>query len=132
MHANTQQFSTENIVESGLHPKPPPTLERTVLQHTEGICDALTAAVKASLARIKEAEVAAVERLNEFVPTEPLLTRKQTAAYLGIRLRQLDVLTRPGSTAIPFNKLGGLKRFRKCQIDRHLEDMEIKKRKVVL
>lgn len=121
-----------NIVESGLHPKPAPTLERTVLQHTEGICDAIMATVKQSLANIKAAENAAVERLHEFVPTERLLDRKEAAAYLHLRVRQLDVMTRPGSTEIPFNKIGGLKRFRKDRLDGWLDETEVRKRAIKL
>ncbi len=121
-----------NIVESGLHPEPAPTLERTVLQHTDDICKAMRAAVKQSLANIKAAENAAVERLTAYWPTEPLLTRQQAAAYLNIKLRMLDVMTRPASTQIPFVKIGGLKRFRKLALDAWLDEKEIRKRAINL
>lgn len=116
-----------NIVESGLHPAPEPTLERAVLQHTEQICRSMMATVKQSLANIKAAENAAVERLTAYWPTEPLLTRQQAAAYLNIRLRMLDVMTRPAGTDIPFVKIGGLKRFRKVSLDQWLAEHEVKK-----
>lgn len=121
-----------NIVQSGLHPKPPPSLETKVLAHTEDICNAFMSTVKASLDRIHEAENAAVDRLQTYWPTEPLLTRQQAAAYLNIKLRMLDVMTRPGSTQIPFNKIGGLKRFRKPALDQWLTDNEVKKVQVKL
>lgn len=121
-----------NIVESGLHPKPPPTLETKVLAHTEDICNAFMSAVRASLARIKAAEEAAIARLETYVPTERLMDRHEAAAYLKLRVRQLDVMTRPGTTDIPFNKIGGLKRFRKPALDQWLTDNEVKKKAVQL
>lgn len=121
-----------NIVESGLHPEPEPTLERTVLQLTDDICKAMMAAVKQSLANIKAAELAAIARLEKYVPTERLLDRHEAAAYLKLRVRQLDVLTRPASTQIPFSKIGSLKRFRKPALDAWLEEHEVKKKRVVL
>lgn len=121
-----------NIVQSGLHPKPPASFEKRVLDHTEDICRAFQSTVRASLDRIHEAENAAVDRLQIYWPTEPLLTRQQAAAYLNIKLRMLDVMTRPGSTDIPFNKIGGLKRFRKPALDAWLEQHEIKKAQVKL
>jgi hypothetical protein len=121
-----------NIVESGLHPKPPPTLETRVLAHTEDICNAFMAAVRASLARIKDAELAAIARLETYAPTERLLDRHEAAAYLKLRVRQLDVLTRPGSTQIPFNRIGSLKRFRKPALDQWLADTEVTKKAVKL
>lgn len=125
-------LASEKIVESGLHPKAPPSLETRVLAHTEDICRAFLSAVKASLDRIKEAEAAAIARLETYVPTERLLDRHEAAAYLRLRVRQLDVMTRPGSTEIPFNKIGGLKRFRKPALDQWLSDNEVKKAKVRL
>lgn len=121
-----------NVIDSGLHPKPPPSLSTRVLAHTEDICKALMAAVQASLDRIHEAELAAVARLESYVPTDRLLTRQEAATYLHLRLRQLDVMTRPGSTEIPFNKIGGQKRFRKASLDQWLTDNEVKKRTVKL
>lgn len=120
------------IVQSGLHPKPPPTLETRVLAHTEDICNAFMAAVRASLDRIKAAEEAAIARLETYVPTERLLDRHEAAAYLKLKVRQLDVMTRPASTEIPFSKIGGLKRFRKPALDQWLEDNEVKKVQVRL
>lgn len=120
------------IIDSGLHARPAPSLATRVLAHTEDICKAFLSAVTASLDRIHEAELAAVARLETYVPTDRLLTRQEAAVYLHIRVRQLDEMTRPGSTDIPFNKLGKHKRFRKSSLDSWLLDSEIKKARVRL
>lgn len=125
-------MSLPNIVESGLHVRPAPSLSTRVLQHTEDICKALMAAVQASLDRIHEAEQAAVARLESYVPTDRLLTRQEAATYLHLKLRQFDLLSRPADTEIPFNKIGGQKRFRKASLDQWLTDTEVKKKAVRL
>lgn len=117
------------IVQSGLHPH---SWEEKVLRQVDEICLLFHGTVKASVDRIKAAEEAAIARLETYVPTERLLDRHEAAAYLKLRVRQLDVMTRPGSTEIPFNKIGGLKRFRKCRLDEWLEGEEIKKKAVQL
>jgi hypothetical protein len=124
--------ATANILESGLRPEPAPTLERAVSESTSSICHAIASSIAASLMRIREAEKNAITRLNEFVPTEPLMDSKQAAAYLRIPLRSLHLMTCPKNLELPFVWIGGVKRFRKASLDAHLDNAEIKRVKVKL
>lgn len=124
--------AAQKIIPSGLHPAADPSLESKVLGYTEEICAAFIAAVQASLLKIQEAERNAITRLNEYVPTEPLMNRTQAAAYLKLKLRQFDLLSSPSNPQIPYVKIGGQKRFRKVSIDGWLDGIEIKKRAVRL
>lgn len=122
----------QKIVESGLHPKAEPTLDAKVLELTEQICIAFIGTVKESVLKIKEAERTAIARLNEYVPTEPLMDSKQAAAYLRIPLRTLHLMTSPSNIVLPFNRVGDRKRFRKAQLDSWLERNEVKPKGVKL
>jgi hypothetical protein len=124
--------ATSKIVDSGLHPRPAPSLEGKVLEYTESICAAFIATVRESLLKIKEAESAAIERLNEYVPTERLLTSKEAAAYLRIPLRSLHLMTCPKNHELPFNWISSQKRFRKAQLDTWLNDNEVKRARTKL
>lgn len=124
--------ASKKIVESGLHPAPETSLENRVLGYTEEICAAFVAAVQESLLKIQEAERNAIARLNEYVPTEPLMTRKQAAAYLNLKVRQFDLMSSPSNPQIPYVKLGGQKRFRKVSMDAWLDGIEVKKARVQL
>ncbi|MEY2561833.1 MAG: hypothetical protein QOH88_26 [Verrucomicrobiota bacterium] len=130
MNTNTQNLA--NVVESGLHPASAPTLDRKVMELTANICSTFTASVRESLTRITQAERAAVARLEQYVPTERLLDRHEAAAYLKLKLRQLDALSSPRNPLIPFNRIGGLKRFQKNRLDKWLDDSEVKARSVTL
>lgn len=118
--------AASKIVASGLHPTPPPSLERNIAEHADAMCAAIKYSVAGCLARIKEAEQNAVDRLNAYVPTEPLLDSKQAAAYLKMPLRTLHAQTSPGNLQLPFVWIGGLKRFRKVSLDAWLDDNELK------
>lgn len=81
----------------------------------------------AALTVIRQAEKAAIEQLNEYVPTERLLLLEEAAAYLRMSPRSLDEGTRPGREPVmPFLIQGGRKKFRKASLDAELEQMEVR------
>jgi hypothetical protein len=118
--------AVSKIVASGLHPAPTPSLQRNIAGHADAMCAAIKSSVAGCLARIQDAERNAIERLNEYIPTEPLLDSKQAAAYLKMPLRTLHAQTSPGNPQLPFVWIGGLKRFRKVSLDAWLSDNELK------
>ena len=120
--------AAQKIIPSGLHPAPEPSLEGKVLEYTGQICSAFMAAVIQSLGKIQEAERAAVARLQAYTPTERLMDSKEAAAYLKIPLRSLHQMTSPHNQELPFNWIGNQKRFRKAQLDAHLERNEVKRK----
>lgn len=121
--------SPQKIVESGLRPQTP---EQNVLEYANDIGVAFITLVRESVLKIREAERAALSRLNEYVPTEPLMDSRQAAAYLRIPVRSLHLMTSPHNIELPFNWIGGQKRFRKAQLDSHLERNEVKPKEVKL
>lgn len=85
------------------------------------------------LDKLRKAEKSAIERLESYVPTEPLLKTPEAAAYLGFSKRWLDEHTRAGGIPeVPVIFIGGEKRFRKSSLDRYLENREIGKKKIRL
>lgn len=121
--------AAQKIVQSGLHPKTP---EQNVLEYANDIGVAFITLVRESVLKIREAERAALSRLNEYVPTEPLMDSKQAAAYLNIPLRSLHLMTSPHNQELPFNWIGRQKRFRKAQLDAHLDRNEVRPKEVKL
>ncbi len=97
------------------------------------LAELLVQAASEALANIRTAETDGLLRLNEYVPTDRLLTLKEAATYLGFSARWLDNSTRQDKApVVPFLIIGGAKRFRKASLDRELESREIKRPKVKL
>ena len=113
-------------------PQSEPRLERAVADSTDAICRAIKASISASLERIREAEKSAIDRLNEYVPTEPLMDSKQAAAYLNIPLRTLQLKSCPSNPVVPHCWIDGAKRFRKTSLDAWLDRNEVKPPEVTL
>lgn len=114
-------------------PKSGEPLETEAMHRVEEFCSLLLACAGKSLDRLREAEESALRRLEEYVPTEPLLNTRQAAAYLGFTARWLDEATRPGKEpVVPFMMIGGCKRFRKSALDQALTQKEVKPKKVTL
>jgi hypothetical protein len=124
--------ASKKIVESGLHPEPAPSLDKRVMTLANEMCRVLTDSVRESLARINDAEKNAIARLNEYVPTEPLMDSKQAAAYLKMPLRTFQAKSSPSNPLIPFCFIDGLKRFRKTSLDSWLDRIETKSAEVQL
>lgn len=119
--------SPQKIIQSGLRPQSP---EQKILELADDIGIALITLVKEAVLKVKEAEHDSISRLNEYVPTEPLMDSKQAAAYLRIPLRTLHLMTCPSNIVLPFNRVGDRKRFRKAQLDSWLERHEVRPKAV--
>lgn len=50
-----------------------------------------------------------------------MMTRREAAAYLGLRPATLEAWASRGSVNLPFSKLGRLVRYRKRDLDRFIE-----------
>lgn len=124
--------AAQKIVESGLRPTPKPALDNTLRAATQTMSDAIHAEVSRVFAAIKAAEEDAIARLNEFTPTESLMSLKTCAAYLDIPKRTLEQLTSPKVLEVPFVWVGGQKRFIKASVDSYLRDRETKRKGVKL
>lgn len=93
---------------------------------------AFDSAAQAAIDELERAQAAALERLEQFTPTERLLTLKEAAIYLQFSPRTIDEYTRGESPKIQFAILGGEKRFRLRWLDEAVESRAVKPRKVAL
>ena len=97
----------------------------------EQIAQALKDKINSILSHVTEAEKDCVKRLNEYVPTDRLLTLEEAAAYLHFSVKWLNAQTKPGKTpTIPYVMIGTDKRFRKSALDARLEEIECKPKKL--
>lgn len=119
--------AAQKIVQSGLRPAKP-TLSDTLDAATDEMCNGIRDFVADTYARIKAAEEDAIARLNEFTPTESLMSLKVAAAYLAIPKRTLEYLTSPQVLEVPFVWVGHQKRFLKSSVDAWLRDREVKRK----
>lgn len=105
--------------------------DEAIFNKTNELCELLARSVEASLAKIKEAERAAVERLEQYFPQERLLTLKEAAAYLHYKPRTIDSYTSPSKPPlITFTMIGGEKRFKRLWLDQAIEQGAVKARVV--
>jgi hypothetical protein len=83
----------------------------------------------AAIERIHDAEHIAIQRIEEYVPQERLLTLKEAAAYLHYRPRTIDGYTTSGKEPlICFTMIGGKKRFKKRWLEEAIERGAVKPR----
>lgn len=120
-----------NVIESGITPQATLQTEFNVTALRLGAL--LTECAHSAMASILAAQSAAVERLEQYVPQDRLLTLKEAATYLGYKERTLHEWTKPGkSPLIQFRVLGGEKRFRKSWLDAAIDSGAVKPREVKL
>ena len=55
------------------------------------------------------------------ISDDRMMTRREAAAYLGLRPATLEAWASRGSVNLPFSKLGRLVRYRKRDLDRFIE-----------
>lgn len=91
--------------------------------------DLIQAIGTAALARIHDAEHAAVQRIEKYTPQDRLLTLKEAAAYLHFSPSTIDGYTAPGQAPlIQFTMIGRKKRFKKIWLDQALDSGSVKPR----
>lgn len=55
------------------------------------------------------------------MPAKKLLTRKQVADLLGIKVATLEVWASTGRYSLPYVKVGRLARYRECDVEELIE-----------
>lgn len=113
------------VVESGITPKV--DYDADILRKAREISDLISDKVATFLLDLTQLQHDCIERLEEWTPTERLLTLKEAAIYLKIKPRTLDSYTSPSrKPLVQFTKLGGKKKFRKAWLDTAIESGSVK------
>lgn len=108
--------ASPKVIESGITPKV--DYDAEILRKAREISDLISNKLATFLLDLTQLQHDCIERLNEWTPTERLLTLKEAAVYLGYESRTLDSWTAPNRPPlVKFTKLGGEKRFKKAWLD---------------